>query len=968
MVHYADPSEVNVRIVTKDGKVVSVEKGQKVTKYARTVAASQRYLPPEKQTFPERAPQKEVTVSKPFIQTESGERVTVPQAVAEVRARGGSHREAAERIARQREQQLMQQRAQASAIQRSRQEQVVQEKEKKYYYPRETFVEKKSELPLTEADIKRKQVQQVERLPPLEKSVMFAESVLVSAARDIKAGKSPFDVKAKPKFDVTKPGFAEEFIVGTRPEGTFEESAAALVPLTPPGFALLAAESVKAAADVVRLSFPIDEPSAVKRFQKFGGEIGTATREFETEFKERPIPTLVGTGASLAAFAILGKVGGKVVGKVSRPSLKRTAIRQAEFADVSLLEKVSRDGETGALGQVKAISAVEVKGEIGRAVSVGEFDVTIFKKPAKFVPKQARAFKRAGAFDPRFEGEVSVRGVTIQEGAPKQIAPTKFEGGRVVLGEPLPFEPQTFAGRAKVAGVAIEKAVGEPIKTKTSLFEPFRIRLGEAKPSPVIRLLRETPGGTFPTGKVTQAGAFRDVFIGKGFTGAGQEAFVAGVAKEVLFIPGKQPLRVFATRSIGMESTAAAIRAFGKPPKGIPRKIVGRELTVVRDLTKTDFGGIGKPTVEFRGARPPPPQKFKFKDVQTRQVQVSGELTQTVIERKVSSVAGVAGEFAKAQAREAATSAAVFKASKKFEKIATGTLVIPKTVRQPPQVKELPVSARGAMPAVSRLFRPSAKAVQVERFERVPQPITTSLGFVRGVEDVSIQRVGEVSTGLKADLIRVKAAERLPDILKTFAQLPVEEVLQRTEQVQRVGRVQRTSQLLRQRTILRQAQRPGLFKVSLPKPVVSKIPKPFIPLPPISFRGAKAPKLVEAFQAVVRKKGKLVTLGGALPYGKAFALAKKEVFETSARSFGIIRIGKKIKAPKKKTAVSLFGLRKPKGKTKLPKGFFVEVSKLAIKEPKELRDITYKGLAALRSSRRKPMLSLSLKSMRKVKG
>ena len=224
----------------------------------------------------------------------------------------------------------------------------------------------------------------------------------------------------------------------------------------------------------------------------------------------------------------------------------------------------------------------------------------------------------------------------------------------------------------------------------------------------------------------------------------------------------------------------------------------------------------------------------------------------------------------------------------------------------------------------------SVKAMNLSRIAApTKQVVLDRVKTVSGQKVIPQTRVAEVSS------VRTVSGQKV---------IPQTRVAQATRQATRLA------QVLKTRTLTRTAVKQTV--PSITRPVVRTPPvKIPVPIPLLGFRlgGVRPSKkkkgLIELFDVEVRRKGKFIKVGKALPKGIAKIKGKTIVGETAARTFKLtpVGVGKKrdVKRP-----IDLSQFRSPKGKTELPSGLvFVEKAKFAISSPGEKREIP--GRAAM---------------------
>jgi hypothetical protein len=103
------------------------------------------------------------------------------------------------------------------------------------------------------------------------------------------------------------------------------------------------------------------------------------------------------------------------------------------------------------------------------------------------------------------------------------------------------------------------------------------------------------------------------------------------------------------------------------------------------------------------------------------------------------------------------------------------------------------------------------------------------------------------------------------------------------------------------------------------------------------YRAPSLPRLSQAYSVLAKTQGKFKVIGAGLPLGKALSQGVGFTAHTAARSFKLVPSGftgqPDINAP---SLSNYYG----RG------GVLIERTKYAINTPGELREITYKGIAA----------------------
>ena len=263
-------------------------------------------------------------------------------------------------------------------------------------------------------------------------------------------------------------------------------------------------------------------------------------------------------------------------------------------------------------------------------------------------------------------------------------------------------------------------------------------------------------------------------------------------------------------------------------------------------------------------------------------------------------------------------------------------------------------------------FRPKP-GVQVPGLE-VARP-TTRIGFVPLTLDIS-KRAVVARTGLESrveNLLELSAEIRLGQAQRVGQELTT---LQRTRTLQRTAQKQLQEQMLGQ--VLEQ-------ELVTPKPVVTprvttkvdliipRPPRPSPPRPPGVPPPIPPPLMVEekvrrqGFDVLVREsrpKGKskrqfFKVNTESLPENKALNLGGDIVDNSSARTFKIVRSKKTTEARDDIMFNKSHKFRRPRGRTRLPSGSYVEETQHLIDTPGEKRGITAKGLVALRRKKKK---------------
>lgn len=171
-------------------------------------------------------------------------------------------------------------------------------------------------------------------------------------------------------------------------------------------------------------------------------------------------------------------------------------------------------------------------------------------------------------------------------------------------------------------------------------------------------------------------------------------------------------------------------------------------------------------------------------------------------------------------------------------------------------------------------------------------------------------------------------------------------------------------QRLALRTRLREAQKLKLKQ----RLKLKKLPPIIVPLPGlkgVSF--ASIARLRGPFDVVVRVRGKLKKLNRVPLDGKtALGLGGFEADNRAIRSFGIVKGKGKVK----KISVPAFNprkFRKPKGNTKLQRFLLVEKIAFALDTKMEKKEITFKGLEALKKRRKKKKIKAKKAKKRRKK-
>ena len=118
----------------------------------------------------------------------------------------------------------------------------------------------------------------------------------------------------------------------------------------------------------------------------------------------------------------------------------------------------------------------------------------------------------------------------------------------------------------------------------------------------------------------------------------------------------------------------------------------------------------------------------------------------------------------------------------------------------------------------------------------------------------------------------------------------------------------------------------------------------------LSFAGRKRTSGVDSFSVFVRRRGKFQLIGSNLGYNRAFALGRRVVAETPARTFRLVPKGG-ARAPPFSGRFDRM-LRGPVGKSRLRAPLtFIEKARFGIDRPGEFAGITAKGLATVRAGR-----------------
>ncbi len=263
------------------------------------------------------------------------------------------------------------------------------------------------------------------------------------------------------------------------------------------------------------------------------------------------------------------------------------------------------------------------------------------------------------------------------------------------------------------------------------------------------------------------------------------------------------------------------------------------------------------------------------------------------------------------------------------------------------------------------VFRPSPK-VQVPGLE-VARP-TTRIGFVPLTLDISKRGVVE-RTGVESrveNLLELSSEIRLGQAQRVGQELTT---LQRTSTLQRTAQKQLQEQMLGQ--VLEQELAPrqvvspkvttqvdlriGRPTPAPPPPIPPAVPPP---LPPLMVEEKSRRQGFDVLVRESRPKGKskrqfFKVNTEPLPENKALNLGSDIVDNSSARTFKIVRSKKTTEARDDIMFNKSHKFRRPRGRTQLPSGSYVEETQHLIDTPGEKRGITAKGLIALRKKKRK---------------
>lgn len=211
--------------------------------------------------------------------------------------------------------------------------------------------------------------------------------------------------------------------------------------------------------------------------------------------------------------------------------------------------------------------------------------------------------------------------------------------------------------------------------------------------------------------------------------------------------------------------------------------------------------------------------------------------------------------------------------------------------------------------------------------------------------------------------IEAQALDPRPDTLRKMAleelvlsdTVPVEDTdqlistlqAQKTVQAQQVKQVQETVTIPKPKTTTVPKPRIPEFKIPVPK-----IPRYFIPG---TKRKLSTPKVkgVPAYRVLVRKKGKFVVVARGLPKGRATAKGISVTARTAARTFKLEPEGRTTVRDIPVPRILAKQYRRRKGKSKLPSDVYVEKTAYAIDMPGEKKEITAKGIAAIKLNSRK---------------
>lgn len=292
----------------------------------------------------------------------------------------------------------------------------------------------------------------------------------------------------------------------------------------------------------------------------------------------------------------------------------------------------------------------------------------------------------------------------------------------------------------------------------------------------------------------------------------------------------------------------------------------------------------------------------------------------------------------------------------KFNRTRTGLLQIQRTKTQPKvrtktksQLKRLNKAKRTFLKEIKKVEKRAKSKVQLKRsilalreFKlKQKVKVRQRLLVKQRLKVLQKQRVIQKQKFKERQKLKVRQALALKSKLSTTQKLALK---------------QRLALRLRQRLALRTKLRTRLAlktRLKTRQKIISKtILLPItLPVPSISVKSIA--RLKGPFNIIVRRRGKRVKINKFPLSGRqALAFGGNFADNNAVRSFAIVKTKGKIRKVKF-PAFKIKKFRRPKGNTKLQKFFLVEKTRFAIDTKGEKRQITAKGLAALRRRKRK---------------
>ncbi len=209
----------------------------------------------------------------------------------------------------------------------------------------------------------------------------------------------------------------------------------------------------------------------------------------------------------------------------------------------------------------------------------------------------------------------------------------------------------------------------------------------------------------------------------------------------------------------------------------------------------------------------------------------------------------------------------------------------------------------------------------------------------------------DIRVGERLAPVQIEAAATLPATAAasafSFAESSAEAVRLDTRVIE--GTVTRARRAVRPRAV--RPRRRVVARVRVPELRRTKLPRIPFPIPTVSRGETRKRKGVPEFETLVRRGGEFFRVGKAGTFAEAVRTGSKETRFTLARTFITQRTGRRTR----ETGVSLPSLaqfRRPKGRSRLPSGAFVELAKFSLTEEQPEIQATRKRAPRRRRTRK----------------